>query len=132
MFFDAGTYLVTSTITIPPDTRIVGEAWSVIMGGGPAFEDSRNPRVVVRVGNPGDQGVMEISDMIFATRGPGELLYCPHRLPLKGWLYCLAGGAIVVEWNIHDPPGRQGVAGMWDSHIRYVRQVVSSFHNRSL
>lgn len=32
----------------------------------------------------------------------------------------VAPGAIVVEWNIHDPSGEQGVAGMWDTHFRYV------------
>lgn len=31
-----------------------------------------------------------------------------------------AGGAIVLEWNIHDPAGQQGAAGMWDTHIRLV------------
>lgn len=29
-----------------------------------------------------------------------------------------APGAIVVEWNVHDPSGEQGAAGMWDSHFR--------------
>lgn len=72
IFFDAGTYLVTNTLTITAGTQLVGEAWSVIMGGGNAFADQNNPIPVVRVGNPGDEGVTEISDMIFATRGPGE------------------------------------------------------------
>jgi glucan 1,3-beta-glucosidase len=27
-------------------------------------------------------------------------------------------GAILVEWNIRDPAGKQGVAGMWDTHFR--------------
>lgn len=29
-----------------------------------------------------------------------------------------AAGAIVVEWNVHEPRHKQGGAGMWDSHIR--------------
>ncbi|PAV23600.1 glycoside hydrolase family 55 [Pyrrhoderma noxium] len=99
IFFDHGTYLVTSTITIPAGTQIVGEAWSVIMGGGSAFEDINNPQPVVRVGETNSQGTIEISDMLFTTRGP-------------------AAGAIVIEWNVHDPEGQQGAAGMWDSHIR--------------
>jgi len=37
--------------------------------------------------------------MIFSTVGP-------------------AAGAILVEWNIRDPVGKKGEAGMWDSHIR--------------
>ncbi|KAL5490259.1 hypothetical protein ACEPAI_5092 [Sanghuangporus weigelae] len=100
IFFDHGTYVVTSTITIPAGTQIVGEAWSVIMGAGSAFDDMNNPQPVIRVGDTNSQGVLEITDMVFATRGP-------------------AAGAIVMEWNVHDPAGQQGAAGMWDSHIRY-------------
>ncbi|KAF9567581.1 exo-beta-1,3-glucanase [Agrocybe pediades] len=97
IFFDAGTYVVTSTITIPAGTQIVGEAWSVIAGKGSAFADQNNPQPVVRVGDSGSSGIMEITDMIFTTMGP-------------------AGGAIVVEWNIKQ--SSTGAAGMWDSHIR--------------
>ncbi|KAJ7273182.1 exo-beta-1,3-glucanase, partial [Mycena rebaudengoi] len=97
LFFDAGTYIVTSTITIPAGSRIVGEAWSVISGSGPAFQDQDHPQVVVRVGEAGSQGVIEITDIIFSTVGP-------------------AAGAIVVEWNIKET--EQGSAGAWDTHIR--------------
>lgn len=71
VFFDAGTYVVTETLTIPAGTRVVGEAWSVIAGSGRHFQDAANPQVVVRVGEPGSQGVLEITDMIFSTIGPG-------------------------------------------------------------
>ncbi|KAF8184875.1 glycoside hydrolase family 55 protein [Mycena galopus ATCC 62051] len=97
IFFDAGTYIVTSTITIPCGARVVGEAWSVISGAGTAFQDQDNPQVVVRVGEPGSQGVVEITDIIFSTVGP-------------------APGAIVVEWNVKE--SKQGSAGVWDTHIR--------------
>ncbi|CAK5270966.1 unnamed protein product [Mycena citricolor] len=97
IFFDAGTYVVTSTLVIPAGSQVVGEAWSVIAGRGSAFQDVNNPRAVVQVGAPGSTGVMEISDIVFVTIGP-------------------AGGAIVVEWNIAQ--SSQGSAGMWDSHIR--------------
>ncbi|TDL27296.1 exo-beta-1,3-glucanase [Rickenella mellea] len=99
IFFDHGTYLVTNTITIPTGTQIVGEAWSVIMGGGSVFSDINNPRPVVRAGEPNSEGGLEITDMIFTTRGP-------------------APGAVVLEWNVHEPAGHKGAAGMWDSHIR--------------
>ncbi|KAI5124386.1 hypothetical protein M0805_008989 [Coniferiporia weirii] len=99
IFFDQGTYLVTSTITIPAGTQMTGEAWSVIMGSGSAFSDMNNPQPVIRAGDTNSQGVLEISDIIFTTRGP-------------------AAGAILLEWNVHDPSGQQGAAGMWDSHIR--------------
>lgn len=77
----------------------MGEAWTQIMGAGLNFNNQEDPNVVVQVGTPGSQGVTEITDIIFTTQGP-------------------AAGAIVVEWNVRDPPGLQGAAGMWDSHIR--------------
>ncbi|KAG9310404.1 glycoside hydrolase family 55 protein [Chiua virens] len=97
-FFDAGVYYVTDTITIPAGTQIVGEAWPVILGGGEKFQSEANPRVVVRAGTAGSKGVLEISDIVFATVGP-------------------APGAIVLEWNVHDPDNRQGATGLWDTHI---------------
>ncbi|KAG6819534.1 hypothetical protein H0H93_010920, partial [Arthromyces matolae] len=99
VFFDAGTYIISSTLTIPAGTRMVGEAWSVIAGKGDAFSDLENPQVVVRVGEKYSRGIVEITDMIFTTVGP-------------------APGAIVVEWNIKEPEWHKGGAGMWDSHIR--------------
>ncbi|EPT02026.1 hypothetical protein FOMPIDRAFT_141879 [Fomitopsis schrenkii] len=97
IFLDHGTYYVTDTLRIPAGAQLVGEAWSVILGGGPAFADVQDPRAVVRAGEPGSRGILEISDVVFATRGP-------------------APGAIVLEWNVHSDV--QGGAGMWDSHIR--------------
>lgn len=98
IFFDAGTYIVTDTIQIPAGTQIVGEVWSVIMGTGSKFTDYNNPQPVIQVGAPGSSGVVEITDMIFTTRGP-------------------AAGAIIVEWNVHDPSGQQATAGAWDTHL---------------
>ncbi|KAJ7636131.1 exo-beta-1,3-glucanase [Mycena polygramma] len=97
IFFDAGTYVVTSTLQIPAGTQMVGEAWSVIAGKGAAFQDINNPQVVVQVGAPGSSGVIEITDIIFSTISSSP-------------------GAIVVEWNVQETS--QGSAGMWDSHIR--------------
>ncbi|KAF8960770.1 pectate lyase superfamily protein-domain-containing protein [Flammula alnicola] len=34
IFFDAGTYVVTNTVTIPAGTQMVGEAWTVLAGRG--------------------------------------------------------------------------------------------------
>ncbi|CAK5279356.1 unnamed protein product [Mycena citricolor] len=97
IFFDAGAYNITSTLTLPAGSRIVGEAWSIISGSGPAFQDQNNPTVMVRAGEPGSVGVMEITDIVFTTAGP-------------------AAGAIVLEWNIKQ--SEQGSAGTWDTHIR--------------
>lgn len=72
IFFDAGTYYVTNTISIPAGTQVVGEAWSVILAGGSGFQNQNSPKVVAQAGIAGSTGVMEISDMIFSTVGPGK------------------------------------------------------------
>jgi hypothetical protein len=99
IYFDAGIYKVTSTIQVPAGTQIVGEAWTQIMGAGLNFNNQEDPNVVVQVGVPGSQGITEITDIVFTTQGP-------------------AAGAIILEWNVREPAGLQGAAGMWDSHIR--------------
>ena len=71
IFVDAGTYLITDTLKIPAGAQVVGEAWSVFLGSGSAFSDQSNPKVVVQVGQPGDTGIVEISEIIFATQAPG-------------------------------------------------------------
>ena len=116
LYLDSGTYLVSDTITIPAGTQILGEVWSTILGYGSAFQDQNNPKVVVKVGEEGSSGVLEISDIVFGTRGPGK---CPQSSGEKMVLIsCSAAGAIVVEWNVRDPDGQQGVAAAWDTHVR--------------
>lgn len=116
LYLDAGTYLVSNTITIPAGTQILGEAWSTILGYGSAFQDQKNPKVVVKVGEVGSSGVTEISDIVFGTKGPSK---CPR---ICGEYIVLirssAPGAIVVEWNVRDPDGQQGAAAAWDTHVR--------------
>lgn len=96
VLFDAGTYLVTSTLLIPPGAKLVGEAYSVIMSSGGFFNDVVNPQPVVRVGTSGSSGQVEWSDMIVATQGQ-------------------QAGATLIEWNlaISGTP-----SGMWDVHTR--------------
>jgi hypothetical protein len=52
---------------------------------------------MVQVGNEGDSGVIEISDMMFTVQGA-------------------TAGCILLEWNVHE--SSQGSAAMWDSHFR--------------
>ena len=68
---------------IPTGSRVQGASWSQIQGGGFYFNDIHNPKVVVKVGNAGDRGTMEIVDMMFNVQGA-------------------TAGAIVVEWNVHE------------------------------
>ncbi|KAG8922282.1 hypothetical protein FRC01_014240 [Tulasnella sp. 417] len=99
LFFDAGTYYVTNTITIPTGSIVVGEVWTTVIGGGSNFSDQNNPRPVIKVGNAGDKGVVEISDMVFSARSG-------------------SAGAVVFEWNVADATGQKATAAMWDVHIR--------------
>jgi glucan 1,3-beta-glucosidase len=98
LFVDAGYYKVTSTIRIPPGSKIVGEALaSVILSSGAYFNDLTNPKPVVQVGRPGEQGTLEWSDMLVSTQGEQK-------------------GAVLIECNL-DTPG-SAPAGMWDVHTR--------------
>ncbi|KAH0556494.1 hypothetical protein GP486_005605, partial [Trichoglossum hirsutum] len=99
VYFDSGAYVVSKTIKIPKNIRITGEIWPLILASGSAFQDESNPAPVFQIGTPGDEGVVEISDLIFQTVGPQP-------------------GAVLVEWNVHDPQGQQGASGMWDVHFR--------------
>ncbi|KFZ03364.1 hypothetical protein V502_11010 [Pseudogymnoascus sp. VKM F-4520 (FW-2644)] len=96
VYFDAGTYVVTRTIDIPPGAKLVGEGYPIILSSGSFFNDMSNPKPVVRVGAPGATGYVEWSDMIVSTRGT-------------------QAGAILIEWNL----ATTGTpSGMWDVHTR--------------
>jgi glucan 1,3-beta-glucosidase len=98
VFFDAGTYKVTSTINVPAGSKIVGEAYPVIMGSGRYFSNIPNLRVVVRTGGT---STIEWPDIIVSTQGP-------------------TAGAILIQWDtdfdhlyVDNKP-----SGMWDVHVR--------------
>ncbi|KAH0547838.1 hypothetical protein FGG08_000095 [Glutinoglossum americanum] len=99
VYFDSGAYVVSQTVKIPKNIRITGEIWPLILASGPAFQDENNPTPVFQIGVSGDEGAVEISDLIFQTVGPQP-------------------GAVLVEWNVRDPQGQQGASGMWDVHFR--------------
>ncbi|KAL8689591.1 MAG: hypothetical protein Q9218_004766 [Villophora microphyllina] len=99
VYFDHGAYVISNTIRVPKNIKITGEIWPVIMASGKAFSDQANPKPVFQVGQSGDEGSVEISDIIFQTKGPQP-------------------GAILVEWNVADPANHQGASGMWDVHFR--------------
>jgi hypothetical protein len=98
VYFDHGAYVITSTVKVPKDIRITGEIWPLIMAGGStSFQSQANPAPVFQVGQPGDVGSVEMSDLIFETLGPQP-------------------GAILVEWNVAE--SSQGSSGIWDVHMR--------------
>lgn len=128
IYFPAGIYLVKGTLKIPVGSRITGSGWSQIMATGSYFEKADNPKAVVQVGNKGDRGNVEISDILFTVKGA-------------------MAGAVLVEWNVHEDTQGSGqythlylsfllafffffpffhtvlanftsIACMWDSHFR--------------
>ncbi|KAL2074490.1 hypothetical protein VTL71DRAFT_8268 [Oculimacula yallundae] len=98
VYFDHGAYVVTDTVKVPKNIRITGEIWPLIMAGGTgAFKDQNSPKPVFQVGQVGDVGSVEMSDLMFETLGPQP-------------------GAIMMEWNVKE--ATQGSAGLWDVHFR--------------
>lgn len=97
VYFDHGNYIITSTLKVPKNIKITGEIWPVLMASGTAFSDEKNPIPMIQVGQAGDVGSVELSDLILTTKGP-------------------APGAILMEWNVQQ--ASQGSTGMWDVHFR--------------
>jgi hypothetical protein len=83
IFFPGGIYQVQGNVKVPVGSIITGSGWSQIMGTGSYFENADSPQVMVQVGNPGDSGVIQISDMLFTIKGA-------------------TAGAILMEWNVHE------------------------------
>ncbi|MCJ1354548.1 MAG: hypothetical protein MMC33_004537 [Icmadophila ericetorum] len=96
LFWDAGVYRVTSTLTMPPGSKWVGETYSVIMSSGSFFNNMNSPQPVVQIGQSGQAGQIEWSDMIVSTQGP-------------------QAGAILIQFNL---AASGQPSGLWDVHAR--------------
>ncbi|EEU38415.1 uncharacterized protein NECHADRAFT_106587 [Fusarium vanettenii 77-13-4] len=97
VYIPFGVYIITDTVEIPVGSRVIGQAWPQIMATGSKFSDALHPRVAVRVGLPGQVGVVEIQNMMMTVKGA-------------------TAGAIMMEWNVHE--SGQGSVGLWDTHFR--------------
>ena len=97
VYFDHGAYVITDTIKVPKDIKITGEIWPMIMAHGSKFSDENNPIPALQIGQKGESGSVEMSDLVIMTKGS-------------------APGAILMEWNV--AASSQGSAGMWDVHFR--------------
>lgn len=69
VYFPAGTYIVTDSIVIPPGSRIVGDPYASTISAAfsAKFTNPNVPNAMVKLGNPGDVGVGQISDMLFTV-----------------------------------------------------------------
>lgn len=101
VWIPAGVYLVTDTVTVPPGSKVVGQSWSQIMGSGSKFSNIHTPHAVVKVGNTGDVGIVELQDLLFTVRGA-------------------TAGAVILEWNIHE--SSPGSAAMWGTLLMTPRR----------
>ncbi|KAI9668646.1 MAG: hypothetical protein M1831_001085 [Alyxoria varia] len=97
LYFDHGAYVVSDTVRVPKDIRMTGEMWPLIMAKGKAFQNKDKLVPVFQVGQQGDTGNVEMSDMVFETVGPQP-------------------GALLIEFNVAG--SQPGAAGMWDVHTR--------------
>ncbi|KAA8651646.1 exo-beta-1,3-glucanase Exg0 [Aspergillus tanneri] len=97
VYFDHGSYIITDTIKVPKNIKITGEIWPVLMAHGAKFGDEENPIPMLQIGEAGDTGSVEITDLAVQTKGP-------------------APGAILMQWNVAE--ATQGSVGMWDVHFR--------------
>jgi len=99
LFFPHGLYNLGSTVVVPPGTRMVGQAWSVLAASGAAFQNADKPVPMLQIGAPGQTGIAQLVDFMISTKGPQP-------------------GAKLIEWNLHDPAGAPGSNGLWDVHYR--------------
>lgn len=97
VYIDYGLYLITSTLKIPPNSKIVGETWPVIMASGSYFANINAPQVAVQIGTSGQVGSVALSDFIVSGKG---------AVP----------GATLIEYNLAAPAGSP--SGLWDVHTR--------------
>lgn len=95
VFFDQGVYKITRTLYFPPGSRIVGEALPVLMASGQTWSDINKPVPVIQIGQEGDSGLFEWSDMLVSTQGSTP-------------------GATLIQWNLAAEKG----SGMWEVHTR--------------
>ncbi|KAL8912712.1 MAG: hypothetical protein Q9171_002345 [Xanthocarpia ochracea] len=96
VFIDAGVYKITRTLYVPKESRIVGEAYPVVMSSGSFFANMDSPQPVVQVGERREEGCVEWSDTIVSTQGAQP-------------------GAVAIQWNLVSS-GKP--SGMWDVHVR--------------
>ncbi|KAK0622666.1 glycoside hydrolase family 55 protein [Immersiella caudata] len=109
LYFPHGVYLLTSTLSIPPSTHLIGEAWTQLSASGSFFSDPANPKPMIQVGKPGEIGTAQLSDFILTVA---------DILP----------GAVLIEVNMKGP--KPGDVGFFNTHFRIGGARGSKLHGR--
>jgi glucan 1,3-beta-glucosidase len=101
VFFPQGIYRTNTTIYVPPGSRLVGEVFSVITGAGPFFTDPSNPQPILKVGNPGERGTAQLTDLLISVSS-------------------ILPGAILLRINLAGDPSSSpaGSVGLWNCVLR--------------
>lgn len=111
LFIDSGTYVLTSTVSVPAGARLTGESFPILLATGSFFSDKSNPQPLIQVGKAGETGTVEWTDTMVSGRGA-------------------VAGAIFIEYNLasSSPSGSTdwtdfggmptGPSGLWDVHVR--------------
>jgi hypothetical protein len=107
VYIPFGVYVIKDTVEIPVGSRIIGQAWPQIMVAGSKFSNALKPHVGVRVGRPGQVGVVEIQTLMFTVKGA-------------------TAGAVMMEWNVHE--AGQGSAGLWGKSSSSLAYQAPSLH----
>ncbi|KAK6217374.1 exo-beta-1 [Colletotrichum tabaci] len=97
IFVPQGIYLTKETIYVPPGTRLIGETLSIFNGIGSRWWNPDDPQPILKVGNPGETGVAQITDI---TVEVGDVLQ----------------GATLVQVNMAG--SKPGDVGIWSSVFR--------------
>ena len=118
IYFPAGTYIVSITITIPPGSRIAGDAYASYFSAiGNIFSDASAPIPLVQLGKPGDVGVGQISDMMFTVADvlSGCKLVCSSssRSLEKGDTTLM-----LSQLEVNMAAAQPGDVGTWNHHMR--------------
>lgn len=87
---------------IPINSVVVGACWAQFVASGPKYSDMNNPQVMIKVGNVGDVGNIEIQDVLFTVKGATQ-------------------GAVLLEWNAK--AATQGSVAMWGNYNYFFLMV---------
>lgn len=91
----------------------MGANWAQFVAAGSAYSNMNNPQVMIKVGNAGDVGNIEIQDVLFTVKGATQ-------------------GAVLVEWNAK--AASQGSVAIWGKYnfIFLIGHSLTYFHRLSL